>query len=650
MSLSERLGSIDRVQKSRLFMIVASAIIVLLAVGSIGWAFLEAATDPAGIRQVVADVPEFITDAEGRRIVNPDAIQVRSVSDAINAARSPVSLTLGILLVSGIMLLFIWLGLGLSYLAITAAALLVGVPMLFFRSTAPFGFVILGGAQLMLAFIVLLRGAVLLFTPAHPTLAIARNVLAEAIRMKISVIFIGMLIILLAAMPLILNGEQPLRFRVQAFLQYANQFAFWIIALLVLFFGAATVSFEQRDKIIWQTMTKPVSATQYVLGKWLGVSTLAAILLLVSATGVFGFTEYLRRLPAGGEIRPFEPRDATLLMTEDRMVLETRVLTARRAVLPSIPFTINDPMFDRAVEQRIEGIQRLGPYTPSPADRARYRQDAFNEAVTAFRSIDPNAERYQEFAFEGLSHARDRAVPLTLRYKVNAEGNRPDVFYALTFVFEDGTPVFRERTALGFSHTIILGPEKINERGEIRFQLYNGLIGFNQQGGLAFQPNTNSITLPPDGLEISYQVGTFRGNFLRVQAVQWVKLAFLAMLAVCAATFLSFPVACLVAVGVFFIAETSGWVAYALPAWGTTDTQGNFDLYRFVTYHFANTVSSAFRIYNDLKPAERLADGRLLSWGSVAGSTAVLLTASAAIFGAGVYAFRSRQLAIYSGH
>jgi hypothetical protein len=648
-SFSERLGAVDRVQKSRLFRIVATAVIVLLAAGAIGWAHLEAATDPTGLREVVAQVPEFITDAEGRQITNPEAVRVRSLADAADAARSPASFTIGVLLVSGVMLLFIWLGLGLSYLAITAAALAIGLPLLLSDRSAPFGFVVLGGAQLMLAFIVLLRAAVLLFTPAHPTLAIARNVLAEAIRMKISVIFIAMLIVMLASMPLILNGEQPLRFRVQAFLQYANQFAFWVIALLVLFFGAATVAFEQRDKIIWQTMTKPVSAAQYVLGKWLGVSTLAAILLLVSAAGVFGFTEYLRRLPAGGEVRPFEPRDASLLMTEDRLVLETRILTARRAVLPRTPFDLADPMFDAAVEQRIEGIQRLGPFTPTPADRARFREEAFREAITAFRSIDPIAERSQEYVFEGLDDAKRRGIPLTLRYKIDAEGNRPDVFYAITFLFSDG-PIFRERTALGFSHTIILGPEKINDDGTLRFELFNGNFALDQQGALRFVPNTNSITMPADGLEISYQVGTFRGNFLRVQAVQWVKLAFLAMLAVCASTFLSFPVACLVAVGVFFIAESSGWVAYALPGWGTTDTDGKFDLFRFLTYHFADKVSSAFRIYNDLKPAERLADGRLLSWSSVASSTGVLLVVSFVIYLIGVFSFRSRQLAIYSGH
>jgi hypothetical protein len=649
-SLSGRLGAIDRVQKSRLFMIIATAVVVLLAVGVIGWAFLESAADPAGIRENIAEVPETITDAEGREFINPEAVALRNMGDALEAARSPTSLALGVALVAGIMLLFVWLGLGLGYLAITAVALGVGLPLLLFDRSEAFGFLVMGGAQLMLAFIVLLRAATLLLTPAGPVLAIARNVLAEAIRMKISLVFIAMLIVMLASMPLILNGEQPLRYRVQGFLQYANQVTFWIIALLVLFFGAATVAFEQRDKIIWQTMTKPVSSMQYVLGKWLGVAALAGVLVLVSSTGVFMFTEYLRRQPAGGEIRAYEPRDASQAMTEDRYLLETRILTARKPVLPELPFTASDPSFDRAVEQRVEDARRLGDYTPTPADLERFREEAMREAVTAFRSIDPRTEQAEEFVFTGLQDPRDRGVPLTLRYKINAEGNRPDTFYALTFIFEDGTPVFRERTGLGFSHTITIAPEMINDQGEIRFRLYNGLLGRSATGGIVFQPNTNSITIPSDGLEVSYQVGSFRSNFLRVQAVQWVKLAFLAMLSVCAATFLSFPVACLVAVGVFLIAETSGWVEHALPGWGTTDTQGNFDLYRWAIYHFADNVSGVFRVYNDLSPAERLSDGRLLSWASVATGAGFLIVASVLIYFVGVWAFRSRQLAIYSGH
>lgn len=630
-------------------MIAATAVVILVAGGMIGWAFLQAATDPSGIHAALVQAPATLTDDLGNLVANPDVARLQTIGDVLDAARSPASLSAGVAVLAGIVLLFVWLGLGLTYLLLTAVIVCVGLPLLLWEASAPFGFVIMGAGQLMLSFVVLLRAASLLLSLPRPTPAIARNVLAEAVRMKISLVFIGLLIAVLAAMPLVLNGEQPLRYRVQSFLQYANGLTFGVVALLVLFFGVATVAFEQRDKLIWQTMTKPVSATRYVLGKWLGVAVLAAVLLLVSSTGVFVFTEYLRRQPANGEVRPYEPRDPSVSMTEDRLILETRVLTARKPVVPHIPFYIEDPRFDQAVESRLAELERLGDSAPSASERAEIRQEAFRQAVTEFRSIDANTEGYEEFVFSGLGEARRLGAPLTLQYKINAEGNRPDIFYALTFVFEDGTPIVRERTGLGFAHNLTLSPAFINERGEVRVQIYNGALSQAGDGTIGLVGNTNAVTIPPDGLEISYPVGSFRGNFLRVQAVQWVKLAFLAMLAVCAATFLSFPVACLVAVGVFFIAESSGWVAGSLAGWGTTTYEGEFDLFRYIIYHFADFISSTFKVYDSLKPTQRLSDGRLLSWGSVANGAFVLGLLSLAIFGVGVASFRSRQLAMYSG-
>ena len=102
-----------------------------------------------------------------------------------------------------------------------------------------------------------------------------------------------------------LEVDSPLRYRVQSFLQYGTGGSFWIIAILTLVFSVSTVAFEQRDKTIWQTMTKPVASWQYVLGKWLGVVGLNAVLLTVCASAVFLFTEYLRQQPARGEQSAF---------------------------------------------------------------------------------------------------------------------------------------------------------------------------------------------------------------------------------------------------------------------------------------------------------------------------------------------------------
>ena len=136
----------------------------------------------------------------------------------------------------------------------------------------------LGGLGLLsLSFFILMELLKLLFSGAHPVIAIARNVVSEAVRMKVSIVFMVMLLFGLASLPGLLDDSTPLRYRVQSFLQYGTGGTFWIIAVLVLFLAVGSVAFEQRDRIIWQTMTKPVAPWQYLLGKWLGVVGIAAV-------------------------------------------------------------------------------------------------------------------------------------------------------------------------------------------------------------------------------------------------------------------------------------------------------------------------------------------------------------------------------------
>jgi hypothetical protein len=52
-------------------------------------------------------------------------------------------------------------------------------------------------------------------------------------------------------------------------------------------------------------MTKPVASWQYILGKWLGLISLAANLLAICGSAVFLFTEYLKTQPAHGELAAY---------------------------------------------------------------------------------------------------------------------------------------------------------------------------------------------------------------------------------------------------------------------------------------------------------------------------------------------------------
>ncbi|MBL4591673.1 MAG: ABC transporter permease, partial [Phycisphaerales bacterium] len=609
MKLGTFLASCDRLQRGRKFKIIASVVVVLLATASIGAYVVAATSSYKTAVELPENMPATVMDMDGNEITNPAVSIANQLNGVLTASQSPIDVAVLIAIGGGLALVVIWMGLSLSYLGLTLFAAVVSLPLIVWGNdwVSLIGKVLLGSVPLVMSFAALMQGLRMLFSFSHPVFAIARNVLAEALRMKISLLFIIMLVLLMATLPMMMDESQSLRYRVQSFLRYSTGISFWLIALLVVFFGAATVAFEQRDKIIWQTMTKPVRAWQYVLGKWLGVVSLGAVLLGVSATGGFLFTQYLSQQTAHGETSPYVTADE-LGISPDRLMLETQVLAARKSVLPMIPFGPNDERFDNELANEIELQRRLqgDEYNPAPWVRQGMRRRLFTDAIAEYLSIDPREEGYENFVFYGLGDARDSGVPITLRYKIDAEGNRPDMFYALTFIMEDGSTIVNERTGLGFSHTESISPSFINDRGELRISIINGSAEVLPDGRIRQRLNPNTVTFPNDGLEVSYVVGTFRGNYFRVIGVLWVKLALLAMLSICAATFSSFPVACLVSGSLFFIGESAGFVQDALPGWGTKGTRGEAAPFRAMIYHAADWISSSFTVYNDLRPTTRL--------------------------------------------
>ncbi|MBL4809834.1 MAG: hypothetical protein JKY43_07245 [Phycisphaerales bacterium] len=646
--ISSRISALDRFQHGRSFKIAASALVLIALLTYIGFSIVGSTTKQSG--DWVSEVPELLQDQDGNIVSNPIAARDKQLRAILDVSQSPVNGVISVSLLLAFLLVVIWLNLGLTYIGTIAIVGLIGWPLFKFGYGAwsGLGFVIIGVTMLMMSFTVLLRALRIALSGAHPVLAIARNVLAEAVRMKISIVFILLLAFMLAVMPMMLDTDQPLRYRVQGFLQWSTGASFWLIALLVVFFSAATVSYEQREKVIWQTMTKPVAAWQYILGKWLGVVLLSGALLTVSGLGIFQFTEYLRSQTALGEVAPYQASEGRI-MTEDRMILETQVLTARKSVIPYLPFGPNDQQFDAALESEVQKERLLqSNFNPTPAQLAGMRKKIYDDAVTDYRSIDPRTEGYATFSFQNLHQAKISGKPLTLRYKINAEGNRPDMFYALTFAFEDGTIIPRPQTGLGFSHTFTIDSQFINQQGVLNFQIYNGELGLDRNENMMLRPNSGTMTIPPDGLEISYQVGSFQSNFMRIMMVLWVKLAMLAMIAVWASSFASFPVACLMSISVFLIGESAGFVQSALPAWAM-DSDSIIGIFRTGIFHFANAVSKFFSIYHELKPTQRISDGRVLSWAQVSSGVLALGAATGVFYLLSIYIFKRRQLAIYSG-
>jgi hypothetical protein len=648
--LRETLARLDRAQRSLPFKIIASVLVVALGIAAFSTYYITVTLPGAREARSATEAPPPAPAGQAEMSAEEKSAMdtARQVyRDLLEARTSPANVAVGVGALTVVSLVIVWLGLGLTYLALALTAGAVAYPLALLGWTGA-SRILIGVVALTAAFTALMQGLRVALSGPGPVFAVARNMLIEATRMKVSVVFIVILIFAMAMLPGSLSPETPLRYRVQSFLQYGTGGSFWIIAVLVLFFSAASVAFEQRDKQIWQTMTKPVASWQYILGKWLGVSALAAALLVVCSSGVFLFTEYLRQQPAVGEakyIAPGDPRAGEL--TEDRRILETQVLSARESVVATVPLSMDDPDFQAGVKRYIEENQVRDPeFARTPAVYDKVVNDLYKDLVLRSRMIDPGA--YKAFHFKGLARARASGQPLTLRYRVDAGSNAPDQLYHITFVI--GTLTYPSQdVTLGPTHSLSFPPTLIDDTGELEVIVHNSQVTFTEEGQPVVAPNAGTITIPADGFELTYRAGSYQVNYLRVAFILWVKLAFLAILAICAATFLSFPVACLVAFAVFVIAESTGFLSLSLEYYDAVNAGEKVLYYKVIVRGIGLAVAWMFKTYADLRPTGKLVDGRVLDWASVAWGTCVLACWSLVLYGASVLVFRRRELATYSG-
>lgn len=477
MNLSELLAHANRLQQGRRFKIVASAAIALITIGIFA-AFLVAANEPgaadriaeraseraqalrAGIAEVERTGPIEALQGLGRTILTT------LVNDP--GARAVAQLGLAFALVGGVFAALVWLGIGLSSIGLLLVSWGVAWPLMLFEPTSALGGLLFASSPLVLAFITglqLLRAAL---SGSNPVTAVARNVLSEAVRMKVSLVFIVLLIMLLAVVPSVLNEAQPLRYRVQQWMQYGIGFAYLLMSMMTVFLSVATVTTEQREKIIWQTMTKPTAPWQYILGKWVGVMSVNAALLAVSAAGVYMFTEYLRHQPAEGEVAYMVRADGQQGMTLDRRILETQVLVARVGVQPE-PFEPTEDRIRWAAERRADIRFRNDP-SLTAADRSQVVREEREAFLNAFYSpIEDVIER--RILAQSTSNSDIRDVPRVRRFareevmkEFDAQSRTIEPATSRTFLFFNVNP--SERLSTAEFEDILRTVEEMRERGE----------------------------------------------------------------------------------------------------------------------------------------------------------------------------------------
>ncbi|MEM9420433.1 MAG: ABC transporter permease subunit, partial [Planctomycetota bacterium] len=200
-----------------------------------------------------------------------------------------------------------------------------------------------GAWGMAIAFMLGLELLRLAFSPGWPVLGVARTLLDEAIRMKMALIFVVMLVLLVPVLPFMLGGETRLQYRLESFLTYSLTLISTLLAAMTILLAARTISSELTDRQAFLTLTKPISRAGYLAGKWIGIMGLNLLLLLVSGVGVVAFVKVIERTPA---------MDAA-----DYIAVQEQVLTARVAIEP-VP--VDTAVMQLDFEKRLEDLRLRG--------------------------------------------------------------------------------------------------------------------------------------------------------------------------------------------------------------------------------------------------------------------------------------------------
>lgn len=527
--------------------------------------------------------------------------------------------------------LIVWLGLSAPFLVVLLATAAAAAPFMFFGATG--GAVAIGGIGLLtFSFVLLLRLVMLLLQWPSQAFAVAHTVVKEAVRLNISLAFIVVLLVVLPLIPLWIDEAQPLRYQVQTFISRSLTLTYVAAACMTLLLSCATVSFEIRDRQIWQLLTKPLGRLNYLIGKFLGVALLNIVLLAICGISIFVFVQYLRTRPAADAF--------------DAAAVRDEVLTARSAVQPVYTGLSRDELITKVDEVLKNDPDLLAQIETGQRDEPEVRRAIAvkmqTEHLARQRQVAPGDR--QTFVFNGLSRARAMGAPITLRYLFYCGTSDAHEVHPVIFEFAGlDTPIMRKYVPAQ-SHVLTVPASVVRDDGSVELTIYN--IGFDE-ARQDFYPARYTITFDAKDFELLYKTADFEWNFARAILVLWVKLAFLAMLGVCAATFLSFPVACILSFTVFLIGSMAPFIAESLEYW-SVDGAWRFD--QIAVGWIATGSEWMLRTFGSLRPTQALVEGRLIPVSEVLIALGVIGIAwCGAVLVIGWLAFRKRELAIYSG-
>jgi len=375
--------------------------------------------------------------------------------------------------------------------------------------------------------------------------------MVEVLRMRILMSFI---ILITAAYTFIFawwlrQSRGPVDEKVQTFLSYSLSFTLGFLALLTIFIAIATITRDIQRKEIFTITTKCITRGRYLMGKLLGLAVLNLFFLGITVAIIYCLATIY--LPRSEELKPAE---------HER--LEGIVLTARRGVKPQIKDVRAEvkEWVDAKVESELRDRREVYRNNPDEVEKMRrvLTEEKTKELIQKQTAVSPGSHIVWHFRD---IQPRDRENGLVfIRFKQDVDINPRDDHMENEWMFGPEDPLLRGGMGKGRTRDIIRTVHEFGIPARV----------VSPQGDLYVyyrNPTVNRVTaiFPLDtGIEVTYTVGGFTGNFLRTIVLMYVRLLFLAVLGLAAGTWLSFPTAVLMILVIYVLGLCSNFIYDAI--------------------------------------------------------------------------------------
>ena len=430
--------------------------------------------------------------------------------------------------------------------------------------------------------------------------------------MKIAAAFVILLLILLPVMGVSMTGDGTLKGRLQTFVSYGLSLTSILLCLLTIVVSAYSLTSDIKQRQIYTVITKPIRRFQLLLGKLLGVILLDMALLVLFSAIIYSVTIYMPKF--------YNATEAELAQVDNEFY------TARASITP--------PELD--VSKEVEEVyNRLKEADQLPEDMSYSEIIAQLTSVRKLekRAVGPGYMLQLEFA--GVEPL-DPNESLFIKFKYDVSVNPPDSQVIGRWVVGDYRYI---RYGIQSDTPIYDGVHKHSIQTFHEIEVPAGVVPADGRLGVGFLnvPLNNTVVIFPleDGLEVLYKADTFSANFIRAVLLIFFRLIFLACLGVLAASFLSFPVAILFCLVIFFTATFSSFVIESFDFLGEN-----------LSSVYSYTIKPVVQLlpqFDKFNPTKFLVPARLLSWSllaKVAGLMVCIKAPLLLLIGSLIFSFR----------